>query len=303
MTIERVSSSLARVSAICLATVPLCLGCATTKPPPPLPRDATTLADQAAMLDPEERLLPGFEAGSTQPCADSLEPNECPPEGCATSPQQSDLALLNETKRHLPSTAGTPKQLTFQRLNSLQQKAEQKLGAASGQLDAEARQELKHLSVSGVSFGEGDYVELSGYLTGGPNRPGPSGKESVNCRRPSPDVDFHIPVAPAAHDLEFHSVVVEMIPQGRPDAWTVAKLQFLRDQGTLVRFRGQLLYDNMHQPNGDPANPIQGQPKRFSLWEIHPVTSCEVCRNGATCDQALDADWILLEDFTPPADP
>ena len=64
--------------------------------------------------------------------------------------------------------------------------------------------------------------------------------------------------------------VVEMIPQDRPanrtsNAWAIS--QGAARQSAPVRWGG-LFYDNMHFVNGDEDNPLQGQPKRFSLREI-----------------------------------
>ena len=48
--------------------------------------------------------------------------------------------------------------------------------------------------------------------------------------------------------------------------------------------------------NGDAQNPLQSQPKRFSLWEIHPVSQFLVCKRTANnCDIDTDSDWTPLE--------
>jgi hypothetical protein len=66
----------------------------------------------------------------------------------------------------------------------------------------------------------------------------------------------------------------------------------------MVRITGQLFYDNAHFPNGDSSHPISGQPKRFSLWEIHPISTIEVCkRANNSCDVSKDSDWTPLESF------
>jgi hypothetical protein len=61
----------------------------------------------------------------------------------------------------------------------------------------------------------------------------------------------------------------------------------------VLLIEGALLYDNMHVTNGDANNPLGGQPKRFSLWEIHPITSVKVCKKAASsqCDPDRPADW------------
>jgi hypothetical protein len=40
-----------------------------------------------------------------------------------------------------------------------------------------------------------------------------------------------------------------------------------------------------------------GDPKRASLWEVHPIYKFEVCPNG-TC---ADGGWKILEDWAQPA--
>jgi hypothetical protein len=52
-------------------------------------------------------------------------------------------------------------------------------------------------------------------------------------------------------------------------------------------------YDNLHFANGDANNPIGGQPPRFSLWEIHPITSLKVCKKNTAsqCDPNRASDW------------
>ena len=62
---------------------------------------------------------------------------------------------------------------------------------------------------------------------------------------------------------------------------------------------GQLLYDNMHRVNDDPENDQSGQPKRFSLWEIHRITAVGVCKRD-DCDAKVDDDWTPLEKWTAP---
>jgi hypothetical protein len=44
---------------------------------------------------------------------------------------------------------------------------------------------------------------------------------------------------------------------------------------------------------GDENNPLSGQPKRFSLWEIHPITSVKVCKRStlSQCDPDRASDW------------
>ena len=99
-------------------------------------------------------------------------------------------------------------------------------------------------------------------------------------------------------DTEREGIVVEMIPQGRPDGWTIPKLKRIAREGRPVVFRGQLFYDNHHAVNDDPEYVKGSEPKRFSLWEIHPVTEFHVCVTAEkTCDPAKveEPQWTRLE--------
>ena len=93
--------------------------------------------------------------------------------------------------------------------------------------------------------------------------------------------------------------MVEMIPQDRPASWNSKKLKRAAREDRPVLIRGQLFYDNKHQVNGD-AEHDNGEPKRFTLWEIHPVTEFWVCiRADKKCGNSLakSKDWKALKDF------
>jgi hypothetical protein len=70
---------------------------------------------------------------------------------------------------------------------------------------------------------------------------------------------------------------LEMIPQDRHNGWTAKKLKRIAREERPVLVRGQLFYDNMHLVNDDPDDVAASEPKRFSLWEVHPVTQFLVC--------------------------
>jgi len=89
-----------------------------------------------------------------------------------------------------------------------------------------------------------------------------------------------------------------MIPQDRPYGWTIAKLNKIRTLGRMIKVTGGLFYDNLHTVNNDAANPVGGQPARFSLWEIHPITKFHVCNKANnSCDPATSSDWKTLNAF------
>jgi hypothetical protein len=51
----------------------------------------------------------------------------------------------------------------------------------------------------------------------------------------------------------------------------------------LVRIAGQQFFDSSHVPCANGA-PVGSNPKRISLWEIHPIYNFEVCVSN--CDGA-----------------
>lgn len=237
----------------------------------------------------------GFDAvrASAGPCEASFA--ECEAQGCA--PPDSPQGLFNRAKRD-PPTGVTPRRLSFPDFRRLQTQADQLVEQGS-QLSAAERALLRTLSLGGTTIGEKRLVKLSGFIATGPLRPRASRGESVNCRFTGVQQnDFHITVVPRRTDDEFAGVVVEMIPQGRPAGWTTAKLNRALDEGRRVMVVGGLFYDNLHVVNDDPANFLNGEPRRMSLWEIHPVTQFFVCRRpNNNCNANNVTDWTRLEDF------
>jgi hypothetical protein len=223
-----------------------------------------------------------------KPCTDDLD--SCPVRGCAAVGSSS--ALLNKLKRTVPPSA-VPILLTLDDFQSLQDKSDDLVGQRTALAQAD-RKKLTNFRVSGGKVSEGTLVQVTGYLIGNPH-PNNSG-ESVNCRLKGTDNnDFHIPLGRDPKDTEFDGVVVEMIPQDRPDSWNIDSLRGIQNDGHRVLIRGQLFYDNMHIVNNDPDNDKQGQPKRFSLWEVHPTTEFYFCEDvNDRCDPADITQWTLI---------
>jgi hypothetical protein len=228
--------------------------------------------------------------GKKTACA--LDLAACPAAGCEDP--KSPHGLLNQMKRRLPSDV-TPKALKWSDFAALQQDADSTVGE-DVELDASDRARLRNLIVSNGRVSEGDLVELTGFLVG---KPHPNTGESVNCNLSgSANNDFHIPFAETADQTPFEGIVVEMIPQGRPAEWNIRVLDRAEKDGRMVRVTGQLLYDNMHRVNPDQDNSLSGQPPRFSLFEIHPVTRFEVCKSTDENDCGNDqTNWETLEEF------
>jgi len=218
----------------------------------------------------------------------------CPDRGCANAGTPD--ASLNERKRTWPpSSAAT--EITLDDFEALQTQADRLFGHRK-QLTAQDRGLLHHLKLTSFQghVSEGDFVQVVGYLVGLPHRPKAEGPESVNCNLTDDGThrnnDFHIPIARNPGDTEYKGVVVEMIPQKRPATWKIDTIQQMARDQLQVLVRGQLMYDNKHLVNKDPQND-NGQPKRFSLWEVHPVTEFYVCLRTSCASDDL-TQWGLV---------
>ena len=224
-----------------------------------------------------------------QPCVSPETLNACTtkkPTGC--SPAGSAHGLANRLKTTIPAE-GTPATLTFDTFSQLQAAAVE-LVDQGVDIPPEERNKIRSIETAEGTVGEGSRVRLVAFLSEG--TPHPNTGESVNCNLKSEaNNDIHIPVTERENGSEFEAIVVEMIPQNRPANWTSSEVETLR--GKVLLIEGGLFYDNLHFANGDANNPIGGQPKRFSLWEIHPVTSVKVCKQATVsqCDPDRAADW------------
>lgn len=243
------------------------------------------LVHRPMSIEPEPHLTVAMAAAGK--CSTDLA--SCPNNGC--SPADSPHGLLNQLKRTVP-TGTSAVVLTFDDFAALQQQADNLVGEDK-ELTADNRAQLRNLTVANGQVSEGDVVSLVGYLVGTPH---PNTGESVNCNlHGGPNNDYHIPVTNDPANSDFQGVVVEMIPQSRPDNWSVGNLTQIESNQQLVMVTGALFYDNLHLVNDDPNNPKGGQPHRFALWEIHPVTQFVVCsKPDNTCDPAQSGDWVPL---------
>jgi hypothetical protein len=165
------------------------------------------------------------------------------------------------------------------------------------------------------ALGEGKQFGLIGYLY----YYQATGAESSNCELTGPDkdggnVDFHIGIgfdqsltsqvnlkipSKPPKNLQQNSVIVEMTPhyraQFQPDAWTLANLK--PALGHKVKVVGQLLVDSEHNKPADNCA-LDGTTAqknhcwRYSIWELHPVTSFAYCQDDS-CTQD-SSDWVPL---------
>lgn len=234
---------------------------------------------------------PGDKKG---PCKDIL--SDCPRRGCA------DLGTpdaLSNTAKHNLSPKGPLRTLTFEDFASLQEQVENKFNGKYHTLSKPDRLRLRNMEIGGEQIGERRLVEIVAYIAVLPAKSKPHANdsgESVNCRLPDGENnDFHISLTPGPGQSEYQGIVVEMIPQRRNPKWTEDLLKTVQGKHLMVRVRGQLFFDNHHYVNRDETKPKNNQPKRMSLWEIHPVTQFDVCT--AQLCTATGSGWTPLADW------
>lgn len=144
-------------------------------------------------------------------------------------------------------------------------------------------------------LGEGRYVSFVAFIKNA-HYSDVSAGEAVNCNIPGRTTnDIHIVLQqdPNQQD-ECLSTTAEMSPHYRPPGWTDKKLM-KASTGHPVRIKGQLFFDGSHTPCSAKSRP---NPKRASVWEIHPVYSVEVCSQTtiAAC-QSSTAKWTRLSEL------
>lgn len=232
----------------------------------------------------------------------------CPNIGC--SKPNSPLAVTNATKR-TTTISGNPTKIGFDDLDALQKDVDSKFAngpitvagatvtSVKDMIAAPRKIILSGLKAESGTFAEGNFVELTGFIAATKQSPHPNTGESVNCDLTDPDSnDFHINITPQKNEDETQGVVVEMIPQNpnrQNKSWSLDKLTKIQAQQLQVRIRGRLFFDDEHIPITDQADK-SGNPKRFSVWEIHPLSSFEVCL-ASSCTDATG--WKALEDWSP----
>ena len=201
---------------------------------------------------------------------------------CGIQGGSSDPAKVEESiaKNNFCAPTRNPETISYQQLINLQAQS------ANVPKNLSDRKEVENM-------GEGNYVSYVAVI-GEAHYSDVSSGEAVNCNiHGNAPNDIHIVLMPDPNDTdECHSTTAEMSPHYRPANWTPEKLNAL---GKPVRVRGQLFYDNSHVPCSGNSRP---NPKRASLWEIHPVYSLEVCQltDLDKCRNSSNpADWVPLE--------
>jgi hypothetical protein len=200
----------------------------------------------------------------------------------------------NSAKDNFCAT-GTPQEMTIADLTSLQQQVEKNPAINFGNENKGGRKKGPTVNRAPLKkLGEGNLVTLKAFVLIARQE----GPESVNCEKNVPNTppfhDVHISlVASADVTEECSGVVAEMSPHHRPDSWTHLNVEKVSQAKLPVRVTGHLYFDSSHFPcaNGQPAG--AGNPKRVSLWEIHPIYKFEVCTGN--CDGA--GNWVTLDEW------
>jgi hypothetical protein len=140
-------------------------------------------------------------------------------------------------------------------------------------------------------LGEGQYVSYIAFVSN-PHYSDVNAGEAVNCNIPGKTTnDIHIVLLQTPNDDECNSTTAEISPHYRPPGWTPEKLK-QASAGHPVRLTGQLFFDGSHKPCSGGSRP---NPKRKSVWEIHPLYSVDICSETtiAACRSSA-ARWTPL---------
>lgn len=213
---------------------------------------------------------------------------------CGLSGSGSGAEGQQDTVKNNFCATGTPKPMTIADLTSLQAKVEKKKRINFGDEQSGTRKKGPTTNRAPLQkLGEGQLVTLKAYVLIARQE----GGESVNCKAAVPSEalfhDIHISLV-ASKDVtdECSGVVAEMSPHHRPDDWTHTNVDRVSQAKLLVRVTGQLYFDSSHFPCSNGQG-VRSNPRRISLWEIHPIYKFEVCT--ADCDGA--GQWLALDEW------
>lgn len=226
---------------------------------------------------------PSFPASDATP-ADST---------CGLEGSGGQEANQNKAKNNF-CASGDPTPKTFDDLKKLQNQVANSKNISWGNKNLPTHKKGPTVNREPLEkMGEGQLVTVNGFVLIARQE----GGESVNCGKAAPNEppyhDIHISLVPSADETnECSGIVVEMSPHHRPAEWTAENLMKVAKSQAPVRVTGDLFFDSSHVPcvrgEGVPSNP-----KRFSLWEVHPIYKFEVCTGN--CDG--DGQWADLSDW------
>lgn len=215
---------------------------------------------------------------------------QCPLGGSGAGPE----AQQNMSKNDF-CAAGKPQLVTIADLTKLQAQVEKNPAINFGNENKGTRKKGPTTNRAPLQkLGEGKLVTFKGFVLIARQE----GPESVNCGANVAEGallhDIHISLVESTSVTEeCAGVVAEMSPHHRPDAWTHGNVEKVATLKLPVRVTGHLYFDSSHFPcTGGVGAP--GNPKRVSLWEIHPIYKFEVCT--ANCDGAAGT-WLPLDQW------
>lgn len=247
------------------------------KPPAPKPTKFKPACSQPSYPTP---------APAQGPQIDAL----CGLPGAGSGPEGQQ----NMAKNNFCAT-GTPQVITIADLTNLQAQVEKNPAINFGNENQGNRKKGPTTNRAPLKkLGEGKLVTLQAFVLVARQE----GPESVNCEKNVPDQplfhDIHISlVASADVTEECAGVVAEMSPHHRPDAWIHGNVEKVANKKLMVRVTGHLYFDSSHFPCSNGQGAGEGNPKRVSLWEIHPIYKFEVCTGN--CDGA--GTWLPLDEW------
>jgi hypothetical protein len=219
----------------------------------------------------------------------------CPNEGARVEKWNDEVwasnRIQNAVKNNFCAT-GPTRTMTMSELVDLQHQAEALREA--GTIDYGGEEHLPADRASLRKLGEGTRVRFRGFILGAHDaRPNFfRGGESCNCnRRGTRWNDIHMTLAESKDAQACDGIVAEMSPHYRPALWHEDMLGLASARPVVVE--GQLFFDADHEPCGSGK---LGNPKRASLWEIHPVYELLVCRHERLEQCPLDDPnaWVPL---------
>ena len=248
-------------------------------------------------------------AAQRQPAAKTIFQPTCAAPSYPTPPPKTPPAIDSqcglqgsggeETNQNIAKNnfcaTGTPKDVTITDFINLQTKVNDDPSIPFGDTSQGGRPKGPAVNRAPLqALGEGTLVRMQGYVLFDKAETA----ESVNCGTNVPDQpayhDVHIELVETATNTdECSGIVSEMIPHHRPDSWTAENVQQLVTAKLPVRITGQLFFDSSHFSCLNDAG-VGENPKRASLWEIHPIYKFEICGSN-TCSDGTG--WIPLDQW------
>lgn len=246
------------------------------------------------------------------------DPVQCPLTGCARD--GTPEAEANKIRKTLPDATEVNhvRRVIVQDLETLQFRTDNELRHPQG-LAIHDRKPFQGatLRTDHWLLGERIMVQLYGYIVGVRT----SRSDNENCNFIGSDANnYVVNIGANPRATEFESVLVVFVPskdrkeewttpsKDRKEKWTapskdrkekwalLENLRYAQERKWQVRVTGQLFYDSKHRVNNDPASDLPDEPRRLSLWELHPANVIEYCRqeDPSTCDPGNATHWQSL---------